>query len=137
MITAVDTNVLLDILLPDPTFGPASKEGLRMASRQGALIICEVVYAELAGFFPKAEALDTFLQQAGIQLRPSEPQTLWRAGYLWRQFCLGRPQRSEARRRVLADFLLGAHALLQTEQLLTRDKGFYRSAFADLRVASL
>ena len=136
MITAVDTNVLLDILLPDPTFGPASREQLRIASRQGALIICEVVYAELAGFFPKREALEVFLQQAGIQLRPSESQTLWHAGSLWRRCCLDRPRRSILARRILADFLIGAHAMLQAERLLTRDKDFYRNVFAGVQLIS-
>lgn len=136
MITAVDTSVLLDVLLPDPTFGPASRERLRAASRQGALLICEVVYAELAGCFPKHEALDEFLQHTGIQLRPSDPQTLWHAGALWRRFCVDRPHHAALARRILADFLIGAHAMRQAEQLLTRDQDFYHKVFAGLRFLS-
>ncbi len=107
-----------------------------MASRQGALLICEIVYAELAGFFPKPETLDDFLQQAGIQVKPSEPQTLWYAGSLWRRFCVDRPRRSTLARRLLADFLIGAHAMRQAEQLLTRDQDFYHTVFAGLRLLS-
>ena len=52
MITAVDTNVLLDVVGADPTFGPASASALRTALRQGQLLSCEVVWARLRARFP-------------------------------------------------------------------------------------
>ena len=135
MMTAVDTNVLLDLLLHDPSFGARSEEALRVASRAGAVMICEVVYAELAGLFPSHAALETFLRDTGIQMKPSSPDILWRAGELWRKFCLDRPRQSAVARRIIADFLIGAHAMGQAEQLLTRDKDFYRAVFTGLRLA--
>ena len=48
MITALDTNVLLDVFTPDPVFGPKSWQAMIDADGRGGLVICEVVYAELA-----------------------------------------------------------------------------------------
>lgn len=136
MITAVDTSVLLDLLLQDPSFGARSEEVLRKASKDGALVICEVVYAELAGLFPAQAALEAFLRETGIQLKPSTPEILWKAGEWWRRFCLNRPRQAAVARRILADFLIGAHAMVHAERLLTRDKDFYRAVFAGLQLAS-
>lgn len=134
MIIAVDTNVLLDVLLHDPVFAARSEEALRQSSSEGSIVICEIVYAELAGLFPSRTALETFLKETGIQLVPSKTEVLWKAGELWRKFCLERRNKSATQRRILADFLIGAHALLQTEALLTRDQDFYRSTFSGLKV---
>ena len=48
MISAVDTNILIDILEPDPTYGPASKEALKRSLLEGSVVACEVVWAEVA-----------------------------------------------------------------------------------------
>jgi predicted nucleic acid-binding protein len=136
VITAVDTNILLDLLLSDPAFGAKSEAALRKASQEGALMICEVVYAELAGLFPNRAALEAFLRETGIQLKASSPETLWKSGELWRNFCLHRPPTAAVARRIIADFLIGAHALVHAEQLLTRDNDFYHTVFAGLRLAS-
>lgn len=134
MITAIDTSVLLDVLLQDPSFAAKSEEVLRRASKDGALIIAEVVYAELAGLFPNQTALDTFLQNTGIQMKSSNPAILWKAGELWRRFCADRLRHAAIARRIIADFLIGAHAMVHAEQLLTRDRDFYPKVFAGLRI---
>ena len=56
MITAVDTSVSLDVFGPDPIFGLRSGKAIRVCLAEGSLIACEVVWAEIASFFPSADA---------------------------------------------------------------------------------
>ncbi len=51
MITALDTNVIIDVLEPDPKFGPASRAALRTCLREGSVVGCEVVWAEVMTAF--------------------------------------------------------------------------------------
>jgi predicted nucleic acid-binding protein len=55
MVTAVDTSVLLDVLLNDPQHAPASTKALRRAAVEGSLIVCEIVLAEVAPTLAPAE----------------------------------------------------------------------------------
>jgi predicted nucleic acid-binding protein len=40
-------------------------------------------------------------------------------------------------RRILADFLIGAHALLQADCLMTLDTRYYRQYFPELRLSPI
>jgi predicted nucleic acid-binding protein len=60
MITAIDTNVLLDILLPNPHFCDTSMQALEDSAAVGSLVICDLVYAELCGHFVAQDECDGF-----------------------------------------------------------------------------
>jgi hypothetical protein len=83
MKTAVDTNILLDILIPGQPAAASSKNLLDYYLSRGRLIICEVVFAELAAGFPISRELDQFLRDTGIDLIPSSPEALFLAGSRW------------------------------------------------------
>ncbi|MBZ0157001.1 MAG: type II toxin-antitoxin system VapC family toxin [Alphaproteobacteria bacterium] len=152
MVTAVDTTILLDILIPDEAHMESSKHLLEEGLQGGRLIICEIVYAELASQFPSVSELDMFLAETGITLVSSSVRALSLAGERWAHYartrgkgmvCPGCGKKSEpscpqcgsalsARQRVLSDFIIGAHALSHADLLVSRDRGIYTTHFKDL-----
>jgi len=155
MITAVDTNIILDILIPGEPFGESSKELLDHHLSKGKLILCDVVFAELAARFPSEEELTSFLADTRMNLVYSNEESLYMAGSRWAdyarksansRFSCGKCGHAfEAtcpkckadltkRLHVLADFLIGAHALVQADCILSRDLGVYKTYFDDLQV---
>ncbi|MBI2981485.1 MAG: PIN domain-containing protein [Deltaproteobacteria bacterium] len=130
MITAVDSNVLFDILIPSPLFGPVSKRFLENQYGKGSLIISEIVYAELSSLFQGRTLLDEILREMNIRLVSSPAEVLYSVGQIWKHYRKKRGPKT----RILADFFIGAHAAHEADCLLTRDRGFYRDYFQGLKI---
>ena len=129
MISAVDTNVLLDVFRPDPQHGPPSAEWLTAAYDDGAVLVCDVVYAELVLFFGDRLVLDGALRDVGATLSSIDSAIAYEAGVRWLRY----RQAGGPRTRIVADFLIGAHALAAADTFLTRDRGFYATYFPELK----
>ncbi len=133
MITAVDTNVLLDVLRPNPDFLDASLEALVTSAGEGKLVICDIVYAEVCVHFPDRKSCDGFLRDRQIAVQSLTRSGCALAARAWKKY----REAGGPRDRILPDFLIGAHAQTRSSRLLTRDRGFYRTYFPDLALINL
>jgi len=140
MITALDTNILVSLWNEDDSLNLAAKTAMRAALERGSLIIAAPVFSELLASPAKDEAfLDEFLAATGISVDWNLDETIWRiAG---RAFQVHAPRRRRQRepgpRRIVADFLIGAHAFQNGFSLLTLDVQFFRAAFPRLALTKI
>lgn len=130
MISAVDTNVILDVVKGDPRFGSFSVAALRLASMEGRLITSAAVWAEVCAAYDESREAAGILERMGVDLVPDDRDVAMAAGKAWRAY----RRAGGTRRRVLADFLIGAHAAVKADRFVTRDRGFYRSHFSGLSI---
>ena len=130
MTTAVDTNVLIDILANDPAYAALSAQNLEEARRRGRLVVCEVVIAELGRFVADLRALNLFLDSLGLEFVPVSFSAACLAGRLW----AGHRVSGVSKRRAVADFLIAAHAMAEADRLLTRDRDFLALPLEGLEV---
>jgi predicted nucleic acid-binding protein len=135
MTTAIDSNVLIALWDRDPAISTAAQSALDNAQNQGALVVSGPVVAELMAAPGRTEAfLNSFFHDTGIGLEFDLDQAIWRAaGRAFQSYAARRRrQRDPGPRRILADFLIGAHAAQRAYRLLTLDGGLYEAAFPNL-----
>src|SRR5437016_1012188 len=116
MITAVDTSVLVDVFKADAKFGPASADWLRRCLSEGAIVACEIVWAETGTIFDRHADFEEAMAALAVGYSAIEQQAAMTVSRVWRRYRL----RGGRRQRVAADFLVGSHALEQADRLLTR-----------------
>jgi predicted nucleic acid-binding protein len=139
--TALDTNVIVALLSGTPELSRAARESLEQAGARGALVVSPPVYAELlAAPGRKMEELDPFLSRTGIEVDWVLDEPVWRtAAAAYREYAARRRKQpgDSGPRRILADFVIGAHAVHLASALLTLDRGLYRTAFPKLKILTV
>lgn len=129
MLTAVDSSVLLDVLAGAAEPAAAAERALRQAVREGGLIVCETVIAEITPALGKQSTLE-FLDDLGARFVASSVESALLAGEIFSRHL----KRTGKPRRVVPDFLIGAHATLHANRLLARDRGYLRDYFTGLKL---
>ena len=154
MTVAIDSNIIFDILLPDPKYHKSSLDLLVNFATTDKLIISEIVYGELSSQFRDKNLLDSFLNDANIILEHTPTNGLWIASRAWKKYTSRRSEKLQCskcgsfkqvkckkcgstikrRQHIISDFIIGGHAASRADKLMTRDRGFYRSYFKELKL---
>jgi predicted nucleic acid-binding protein len=137
MTTAIDTNVFVALWDVDPAAISAARTALETAFQRGNLTVAAPVFAELIAAVGRSENfVDTFFADTGIVIDWDMDEAIWRsAGRAFQAYAeRRRKHRGPGARRILADFLIGAHAAVHDYRLLTLDVHLYRAAFPTLKI---
>jgi len=137
MTTAIDTNVIVTLWDADPALSAAAQAALEAAFSRGGLVVAAPVFAELIAAPGRSEDfISSFLEDTSIAVDWNLEEKIWKsAGRAFQRYAeKRRRQRESGARRILADFVIGAHAEVRGYRLLTLDAGLYRTAFPKVTI---
>ena len=140
MTTSVDTNVIVALWDRDPVVSTPAQRALDVALGRGSLVLSGPVFAELMAAPGRTEPfLNKFCSETGLAVEFDLDEEIWRlAGRAFQAYASRRrKQRDPGPRRILADFLIGAHAHHRGYRLLTLDDHLYQAAFSSLTVITV
>lgn len=123
----VDTNIIIDLREMDTRWFDWSLNALATLG-SGERLASAVVVGELAARGGAEEELTALLTEFEIDPLPLNVAAGFRAGFAHRAY----RDAGGKRDKLLADFLIGAHAATIRQPLLTRDPRRYRTYFPDL-----
>lgn len=138
MTTALDTNILVALLRNTGPLADVARDSLVQAARRGQLLVAAPVYAELlAAPGSESTVVERLLDEASIIVDWQIDELVWRTAALAYRAYAERRRRQPGDpgpRRILADFVIGAHALRRADTFLTFDTRIYQAAFPTLAV---
>ena len=136
MRTGIDTNVLSALWSKEPLASDIARN-LGNAKREGGVVVSAPVYAELL-VYPKATEsfANEFLADTGIAVDFEFQQPLWlEAGRRFARYAKRRRRSAhQGPKRLLADFIIGSHALAQADRFMTLDPKRYERDFPELKL---
>ena len=128
---SVDTNVILSALNRFDVNYQRAREHLVRLGASEVVVISTVVYAELMAS-PDQEGIRAFLERADIPVLWSTPQSVWeRSGSAFGAYAVQR-RGGSLPRRIVADFVIAAHAEHHKLGVLTFDDTVYKAVFPEL-----
>ncbi len=130
MITALDSSVILDVLSGKNPFLETSIGIMQKTRSEGKLIVCECVLAEVFPALRDEQQFREFMKDWQLQFVPSSEESAITAGRYFAEYL----EQGGYQKRVLPDFLIGAHAQIHADRLAARDRGYLRNYFRDLVV---
>jgi predicted nucleic acid-binding protein len=126
----VDTNVLLDVITGDPIWLDWSVARLDAARQSGALVINDVVFAELAVRYDSNAEVEALVSDMQLSHAALPRNALFTAAKAFQRY----RSSGGSRTGVLPDFFIGAHAEVAGMPLLTRDRRRYETYFPALEL---
>ena len=128
----VDSNVILDVFLDDPSWADWSESTLEEYAQYAKLSINFIVYSEVSIGFKRIEDLESALSKAGFEMMEIPKEALFLAGKVFLKYKKGK----KVKKPPLPDFYIGAQAAVLDFALITRDVARYRTYFPSIRLVS-
>ena len=125
---AADAPVLVELLTDGPR-ADAVEASLRQCLAAGRVVVCDAALAQLCARLRNGADALAALEEMGVHFSAVESKSALRAGEMER-----RQRQRGGEPRPIAEFLVGAHALLQCDGLVTFDTAFHRDYFKGLKL---
>ena len=126
----VDSCVLLDLYTDDADWADWSEKILGQYSQTNTLYINSIIYTEVSIGFNLIEEVEAAIEQAGIKVLEIPREALFLAGKIF----LSYRKSMGTKHSTLPDFYIGAHAIVSTFDLITRDISKFKTYFPNLNL---
>ena len=126
----VDSCILLDLFTNDPDWADWSENILGQYGQTNTLYINSIIYTEVSIGFNLIEEVEAAIDPTGIKVLEIPREALFLAGKVF----LNYRKSKGTKHSTLPDFYIGAHAIVSTFDLITRDILKFKTYFPNLNL---